>query len=473
MYDVRRRLAAIAITTVAATAALAGPAAAATGKPGADAAPGDPTSQAAAWLVDQLVGAVNDHFTFPSSDYADDGNTADGLLALDAAGVAHEAAARMLAWLQADAANYVGTAPNYYPGSLAKLLIVAEAENVDAHDFGGVDLIGALLGLENTGSDPATKGLYQDPDSQYGYESTITQALSLLALSNTGDPGDAPSADAVQWLLDQQCPDGGFRNNEPPHTPADCTSDVETTAFAVQGLVEVGADVSAALAWLDGRQNADGGFGSPTSNANATALAAQAFLAANDEPTPALLWLRDHQVGCNLEVVEPDAQVDADKSAVGAITFDDSGYEHDSALRATTQALQAMALQSLAMIDAAGATDEVPPTLYCYAVAGGAGGGEPDTGPKHTDRNSDDCDAGGGTSAPLRQDPETADADPETAGAIAGFSARPGGAVADPCVQPTLAETGPFPVAPAAGIAVDLMFVGGLLTVAARRRRVA
>jgi hypothetical protein len=463
MYDVKRLVAALALTTAAA-GLTAAPAAAATGSGGAAAAdPGSDTSQAAGWLVEQLVGTDKDHFTFPGGDFADDGNTADGLLALDAAGVGHDAAARMLAWLEADAGNYVGTAPNYYPGSLAKLLIVAEAENVDGHAFGGIDLIAALTGTENTGADPATTGLYQNPDSQYGYESTITQALAVLALANTGDPGDAPDAAAVQWLVDQQCPDGGFRNNEPPHTPSGCTSDVETTAFAVQGLAAAGEDVAAALAWLDGQQNSDGGFGSPTSNANATALAAQAYLAASAEPTDALLWIRDHQVGCQVDS-------DADEAAVGAITFDDSGYDHDSALRATTQALQAMALQSLAMIDASGAAADVQ-RLFCVAtpVNGGVGDGGGQEPRRH---QRDDCAAAGSVAGDLdpetqAADPESLDADPESSLASAGTTAG-----SDPCNPPVLANTG-RDLGMQAGIAVDLVFVGGLVAFAARRRRAA
>src|SRR3954454_17998445 len=109
--------------------------------PGATSVP-----NAAAWLVAQLTGPNHDHYNFPGTTFADDGNTADGVLALDAAQVAQTAAARMTAWLESDVANYAGTAPNYYPGSLAKLLIVAEAQHVDVHDFGGVDLVAALLG---------------------------------------------------------------------------------------------------------------------------------------------------------------------------------------------------------------------------------------------------------------------------------------------------------------------------------------
>src|SRR4051794_14623074 len=86
------------------------------GAPSAGAAqghtPGPPTSNTAAWLVGQLTGPNLDHYVFDGTTFADDGNTADGVLALDAAGVAQTAAARMTAWLEGDAANYAGTAPN-------------------------------------------------------------------------------------------------------------------------------------------------------------------------------------------------------------------------------------------------------------------------------------------------------------------------------------------------------------------------
>ncbi|MDQ1664380.1 MAG: hypothetical protein QOH75_411, partial [Actinomycetota bacterium] len=129
MHHITRRVIAVAIGTGAMLAAVAPAASATTGGPNPKSGSQwysayDRNAQAAAWLVTQLTGPDKDHFNFPGTTFADDGNTADGLLALDAAGVAHSAAERMLAWLQADAGNYAGTTPNFYPGSLAKLLFV-------------------------------------------------------------------------------------------------------------------------------------------------------------------------------------------------------------------------------------------------------------------------------------------------------------------------------------------------------------
>src|SRR4051812_19600979 len=123
----RSALRAGAVGATAAVIALVGAPAAGAATGHADAThPGSSTANAAAWLVAQLSGPNADHYLFPGTTFADDGNTADGVLALDAAEVAQDAAARMTAWLEGDVANYAGTAPNYYPGSLAKLLLVAE-----------------------------------------------------------------------------------------------------------------------------------------------------------------------------------------------------------------------------------------------------------------------------------------------------------------------------------------------------------
>jgi hypothetical protein len=371
-----------------------------------------PADAGASWLAGQLTGSAKDHYLFPGSTFADDGNTADGVLAMDAAEVAHNAAARATAWLEGDAANYAGTAPNFYPGSLAKLLLVAEAEHIDVHSFGGLDLVGSLTGLE------ASDGLYADPDTQYGYESTISQALALIALSNTGTASEAPDANAITWLTDQQCPDGGFRNNETPHTVQTCTSDLDTTSFASQGLVETGTSATSAVNWLSNQQNSDGGFGSP-SNANSTAVAAQALLAAGQEPTLALLWLRKHQQGCT-----------ADGAQWGAIRFDDGAFDAGTALRASTQATQAIALAPLADIDASDSAGRTP-VLSC-AVAEQAGGG-------------------GGVVQPTANHPHDKATD-------SGVEAA------------TLPRTGPAPVGPTLGIATDLLFVGTLLVFFARRR---
>lgn len=309
---------------------------------------------AAGWLARQLSGANQDHYTtsFGGTKYVDDGLTADGVLGMDAAHVAQAAAKRMTARLQKDATAYAGTAPNYYPGSLAKLLLVAEAQHVDIHDFGGIDLVAALQGEENQ------DGLYDDPDEQFGYESPATQALAIIALSHTGSAADAPHGKPVQWLIGQQCDDGGFATAT-NDTPAATCTDVDTTAYAAQALLTAGAAnaAHAAIAWLRKHRNNDGGFGldpdgKAMSNANSTAVVAQAFLQNGGTARGALRWLIDRQVKCKPK-----------KSRRGAVRYA-SGFHHATALRATTQAAQALGHRWLGHIDNTDAVD-AQPRLKC------------------------------------------------------------------------------------------------------------
>ena len=314
----------------------------------------NPAAAAAGWLARQLSGPDQDHFTtsFNGTTYADDGNTADGVLAMDAAHVSQSAAKRMTAWLQKDAANYAGTAPNYYPGSLAKLLLVAEAQHVDVHDFGGIDLVAALQGEENQ------DGLYDDPDAQYGYESPLTQALAIIALSHTGTASDTPHGKPVKWLVGQQCRDGGFATATTDTPAAKCT-DVDTTAFAAQALLTAGSSTAAhdAIAWLRKHRNNDGGWGldldgKPDSNANSAAVVSQALLQNGNTARGALRWITDHQVGCG-----------AKRARRGAIRFT-TGFDHATALRATSQATQALGHRWLGHIDNTDAVD-AQPRLRC------------------------------------------------------------------------------------------------------------
>jgi hypothetical protein len=312
-----------------------------------------PAAAAAGWLARQLVGADRDHYnvSFNGQSFPDDGLTADGVLSMDAAHVAQAAAKRMTVRLQKDAASYAGTAPNYYPGSLAKLLLVAEAQHVDIHDFGGIDLVSALQGEENS------DGLYDDPDEQYGYESPLTQALALIALSHTGSAADKPNTKAVKWLVGQQCDDGGISPSTTQNPAAKCT-DADASAFGAQALLTVGSPAAdAAVRWLHKHRNDDGGFGlddngKPASNANSTAVAAQALLQSGGTARGALRWLTDHQVRCA-----------AKRSRRGAVRYA-TGFDHATALRATTQATQALARRWLGHIDNADAAD-AQPRLTC------------------------------------------------------------------------------------------------------------
>jgi hypothetical protein len=319
-----------------------------------------PAKAAAGWLARQLTGPHHDHYSvsYGGTEYPDAGETVDALLAMDAAKVSQRAAARITTWLQANAKDYAtgsGYTPGtYYPGSLAKLLLAAEAQHVDVHHFGGLDLVKELRREEQPNGAYLNTG-----DTTYG-STPVAQALAFIALSHAGSLYDWPDARAIGWLVGQQCGDGGFSSST-QSTPAKTCTDVDATAYAAQALLTVHSSAAArAMHWLATHQNRDGGYGLDTkgraaSNANSTAVAAQAQLQAGHtaRANRALAWLRDHQVGCSGAV-----------SRRGAVRLSGTTFSQATALRATTQAAQALAGRWLGRISAAGAIDAAP-VLRC------------------------------------------------------------------------------------------------------------
>lgn len=315
---------------------------------------------AAGWLARQLTGPHHDHYsvTFGGQSFPDAGETIDGLLGMDAAKVSQRAAARVTKWLQANAKDYAtgsGTTPNsYYPGALAKLLLAAEAQHANVHSFGGIDLVHALKQSEQPDGAYLNTG-----DTQFG-SSPVAQSLALIALSHTGSMYDWPDAKAIAWLVGQQCGDGSFTSSNQNQPAATCT-DVDATAYAAQALFTVHSSATArTFHWLGVHQNSDGGFGldtngKPSSNANSTAVAMQAELLAHHTTSRAHAgaWLRRHQVRCSGAV-----------SHRGAVLLSGSRWNHDSALRATTQAAQALAGRWLGSMSNAGAIADAP-VLKC------------------------------------------------------------------------------------------------------------
>ncbi len=374
---------------------------------------------AAGWLARQLVDGERFEDDLGGTVYPDQGLTVDTLLALDAAGVAQDNAAKALAWLGRPeiVAGYVtdeeGTR---YAGGYAKLALAVLAQGGDPTAFGGVDLIAGLTALQapsgrfvNRVDDPA------DPTNNF------TQSLAVITLERHGT---APKA-AVDYLAGSACPDGGFPLKFEQPT---CAAQVDATAMVVQALLAAGrtADAGAGLDWLAGQQLADGGFpdnGLPDgqgtkSNANSTGLAAQALRAGGRTADRAVAYLTGLQVGCG-------------NPAAGAIAYDAKGFTPGNATRATAQAVLGLAGTSLADITADGDRPAAP-VLDCTTTTTQA--------PTTT------------TDAPATPD-ATADDEPVASGA--GELARTG-----PPVGPTL-WTG------------ALLVVAGALTVLLSRKRYA
>jgi hypothetical protein len=176
----------------------------------------------------------------------------------------------------------------------------------------------------STTSPPPQVGLFgaQDPT----YDGVFRQSLALLAF--TADR-TIPPAEAVTWLLGQQCADGGFQSFR-PRTDAPCLKsdpakfageDTNSTGIAAAALRAVGRRAAAdrALAWALARQNADGGFpyyAGGASDANSTAVVLFGSNTAGRTPdsvrkggTSAARFLHGLQIGC-----------------AGASTDDDGGF---------------------------------------------------------------------------------------------------------------------------------------------------
>jgi len=309
---------------------------------------------AAGWLTRQLSGPNRDHIVTAFTPQPDPGLAADVVLSLDAAGVGQHSAQRITRWLRSQAKSFtavVGAGRN--PGHLAKLLIVAEAQHADVHSFGGINLVHALKSAEQP------SGAFTDTADPSKGDDPVSQALALIALSHTGSIADWPDASAIGWLVSQQCGDGGFFYQSQT-TPQQSCNDVDSTAFAAQALLTVHSSAAAsAVRWLRSHRNPDGGYGlafgssNPSSNTNSTAVTVQALRQAGNSAGYGLSWLHRHQIRCS-----------GLASRRGALKFDDSSFEINSATYATAQAGQALAKKWLGDISRTGAST-AEPRLAC------------------------------------------------------------------------------------------------------------
>lgn len=326
----------------------------------------DPTEAAAGWLTTQLTDGERLTVQFGEDVFDNPGPTADVLFALAAAGVASGLIGDITAWFDQESTvtAYTGDGvESAFAGATGKLLVTVATINGDPRDFGDRDLVAQLLGLRQL------DGRFSDLSEWGDFSSTLTQAFAVLGLHRTA-PGDLEPED-VQFLLDQQCEDGGFRFSPDAD---DCVSNVDTTGFVVQALVAVGdhgAAVADAIAWLVDIQGDNGGFadGDGPANANSTALAALALTLAgqDDEAAEARAFILSLQRSC-----------DDEESGAIQSTSDDAG---DLAF-ATAQSVWGLTGVSLAEVSADGASADIPMLDCAEPVA--------DATPEPTDEPTED-----------------------------------------------------------------------------------
>jgi hypothetical protein len=229
----------------------------------------------------------------------DVGLTEDVVLALTAGGTGEgEAARKATSQVAAHVADFIsydslgaGFKGVRLAGPIAKSLLVDEVQGGDPRAFGGWDLEGDLRALMVT-TGPSAGRLADKNAFSADASNGFGQALALIALQRTKD--GAP-AEAIGYLLAQQCPAGGFRLfYETGSTCAsDANADTDATSLAIEALQVVNQtarvhDATAkAVSWLIGQQDLSTGSFSgngPTAspNTNSTGLAAAALRAARE-----------------------------------------------------------------------------------------------------------------------------------------------------------------------------------------------
>lgn len=325
----------------------------------------DATQGAAAFLARQL-GASENHFrtqwgTTPEESSDDVGLTIDGILALSAAGVAQEQSTKSTDWVMQNLASYIGTGAEKYAGATAKAAYVMQVQGRDPRSVNGTDLIATLSTLQND------SGRIVDQSAWGDYANTFGQAWTVLALKRANAPFDK----ARDFLLSQQCNDGGFRSAL-GDANAPCFSAIDSTALSLHALLATDASTVAAvekgLQFLVDRQSVNGGFSTATGepeNSNSTGLAASALASGGKKAAyqKAGSFLTRVQLPC-----------DAASSIAGAIAYEPSSFaDHvakgtaatpqDKDRRATTQAVLGLAGTSLGSLSSDGASMGVPAFL--------------------------------------------------------------------------------------------------------------
>lgn len=315
-----------------------------------------PSSDSSAHFLTAQLSAGGDHLSVAAGGqtYADFGLTIDAILALDSAKTGQSEAAKAASYVVKNGGDYVGTGTESYVGGTAKALLMTQAQGI-APTVGGENLLTALKGLEKPSGQFADKSAYGD------YSNLLSQSFALIALKRAGS---TPDAAAVNFLVAQQCADGGFRLN---YTGA-CTSDPDATAVAVQALVAVGKTGAAdkAANYLVGKQNSSGAIGGagPTSgvNSNTTGLAAVALSLTGQSAAAAKAsaWVRSMQFGCNASTVMRGG-IAYDAAAKSANASRTTPTDQD--VRATAQATLGLTLTSYNQVAAGGSA--VAPALNC------------------------------------------------------------------------------------------------------------
>ena len=230
---------------------------------------------------------------------------------------------------------------------------------------------GLGVGPASAAAAPKNVGLYGSSDPTY--DGVFRQSLAILGLHAAGQ---TPDPTAVDWLLDQQCADGGFSSYNatpakgcPAYDSSTFTGgeDTNATSLALQALLATGHSKQAAAAAkvLRAAQDNDGGWpfivGGGFSDPNSTGLVLAALAAAGDGVDPdGAAYLAGLQIGCGTSAEPSDA---GDR---GGITTPYSNGAPD--VLGTVQAIPGLAgLNLAAALPPAGTWADGGPAFPCDA----------------------------------------------------------------------------------------------------------
>ncbi|MFZ0664447.1 MAG: hypothetical protein WAM97_01745 [Acidimicrobiales bacterium] len=290
-----------AIASAALLTLLIAGAAAATPPSGGDLPQTLPARAASAWLVSQFntEGFIP---TAPGSVHADLSSTSQAVLALSAANYDLSLAKAAVSYLELHVNAYVTVGGADGPGQLAILIFDAEAVGVNPESFGTTDLVSRLLATQQT-SGPDEGAFGTETQLTDEYTGTYDQGLALAALAAAGTRGTSQTESAVDWLIAQQCPNGGWTlpdiaDDSCSASPASFEGpDTNSTSLAVEGLAAQDALTSSvsssALEFFSNTEQSDGGWGyTPDATAtptdpDSTSMVIQGLLAMGVSPTSA------------------------------------------------------------------------------------------------------------------------------------------------------------------------------------------
>lgn len=208
------------------------------------------------------------------------GSTSDAVLAIVAAGTGKPQLRRALDYLHRQVKN----AKANTIGLQAKVVAAVVAAGRNPRTFAGTNLIRSIRATLHT-------------NGRFGDATVFDDALAMIALEAAGA---TVSSNTTQWLLDAQCPDGGWQYDQPASAGEDVhclsttdptndffQSDTNTTSYVVQAIeaAGVGTFTQDPFAFFTSiRDDVHRGWGYSwgveTTDANSTALVIQAYAAA-------------------------------------------------------------------------------------------------------------------------------------------------------------------------------------------------